>query len=64
MPKMKSNRSAKKRFRMTKNGIIKRGCQNRIKHLTKKSSKRKMRLGKGGVVADAIAPAIAIAIKD
>ena len=62
MPKMKSNRSAKKRFKVTKNGVIKRGCQNRIKHLTKKSAKKKMQLGKGSVVSNADAPAIARAI--
>jgi len=64
MPKMKSNRSAKKRFSINKNGVIKRGCQNKAKHLTKKSAKRKMRLGKGSVVAKADAPAVARAIQD
>ena len=64
MPKMKTNRSARKRYKINKNGVIKRGCQNNAKHLTKKSAKRKMRLGKGSTVSKADAPAIARAIKD
>ena len=63
MPKMKSKSSAKKRFRMNKNGVIKRGCQYRSHIMTKKSSKRKMRLRAGDTVSKADQPRIAKAIK-
>ena len=45
MPKLKTNKSAAKRFRMTKSGKIKKRTAGRIHILTKKSrkSKRKMR---------------------
>jgi len=58
MPKMKSNSSVKKRFRITKNGIIKRGCQNAGHKMTNKSSKRKMRLRSGEQVSKADASKI------
>ncbi|MCL2540557.1 MAG: 50S ribosomal protein L35 [Firmicutes bacterium] len=64
MPKMKSNKAARKRFKINKNGVIKRSCQNGAKHLTRKSAKRKMRLKSGDVVSKADAPAIARAIRD
>jgi large subunit ribosomal protein L35 len=41
MPKMKSNRGAMKRFRVTGKGAVKRRKANRNHILTKKSSKRK-----------------------
>jgi large subunit ribosomal protein L35 len=44
MPKMKSNSGAKKRFRVKKNGSIKRGSAFRSHILTKKSQKRKVSL--------------------
>lgn len=44
MPKIKSNSSAKKRFRLTASGKIKRGKSHRSHILTKKSSKRKRHL--------------------
>ena len=47
MPKMKSHSGAKKRFRTTKNGKIKRAQQGKNHILTKKSSKRKMGLRQG-----------------
>ncbi len=46
MPKIKSNSSAKKRFRFTATGKIKRGSKNRRHLLTCKSTKRKRRLRK------------------
>jgi len=58
MPKMKSNSSVKKRFRISKNGIIKRGCQMKGHKMTNKSSKRKMRLRSGEQVSKADAPRI------
>lgn len=50
MPKLKSHRGAKKRFKLTKKGKIKR-CKAFTSHLkSKKSSKRKKRLRQGDVV--------------
>lgn len=53
MPKMKTNRGAVKRFKVTKNGKVKyrRGYRNHI--LTKKSSKRKRHLRKDGYLSEA-----------
>ncbi|RXJ97689.1 50S ribosomal protein L35 [Arcobacter sp. CECT 8986] len=44
MPKMKSNSGALKRFKVKKNGSIKRGSAFRSHILTKKSQKRKRNL--------------------
>ncbi len=47
MPKMKTHSGAKKRFKLTKTGKIKRGHAYRSHILTKKSTKRKRGLRKG-----------------
>ena len=44
MPKMKSCKSATKRFRVTGSGRVKRGQSHRSHILTKKSTKRKRQL--------------------
>jgi large subunit ribosomal protein L35 len=44
MPKQKTHSGAKKRFRVTKNGKVLHGRQNRNHLLEKKSSQRKRRL--------------------
>ncbi len=44
MPKMKTNRGAAKRFKVKKNGKIKRAKANKRHILTKKSQKRKRQL--------------------
>ncbi len=44
MPKMRSHSGAKKRFRVTGSGKIKRGQQGKSHILTKKSRKRKVAL--------------------
>ncbi|MCL2861299.1 MAG: 50S ribosomal protein L35 [Firmicutes bacterium] len=44
MPKMKSHSGAKKRFRLTGSGKIKRGQQGKSHILNKKSRKRKVSL--------------------
>ncbi len=41
MPKIKTHSGAKKRFKLTKNGKVKRGSAYRSHILTKKSTKRK-----------------------
>lgn len=50
MPKMKSHSGAKKRFRLTAGGLIKRAKQNKNHILNKKSTKRKRGLRQGGYV--------------
>lgn len=53
MPKMKTNRSAAKRFVSNGSGKFKRRRQNLRHILTKKNAKRKRRLGQGVMVDDA-----------
>lgn len=50
MPKMKTKSSAKKRFTVTGSGKIKRKHAFKRHILTKKSTKRKARLTKAGLV--------------
>ncbi len=58
MPKMKSNRGAAKRFRVTASGKIKRHSSHHSHILTKKSSKRKRNLRKESLVSEADAPRV------
>jgi len=53
MPKLKTRKGARKRFRLTKKGKIKRarGCKGHI--LTKKARKRKRKLKQSGLVSSA-----------
>ncbi len=53
MPKMKSNSGAKKRFKVTGSGKVKRKKAFKRHILTKKSSKTKRQLGQSTLVADA-----------
>ena len=53
MPKQKTNSSAKKRFKLTATGKIKRKHAFKSHILTKKSKKRKAKLTKSGLVSDA-----------
>ncbi len=50
MPKMKTNSSAKKRFKLTGTGKVKRAHAFLNHILTKKSKNRKKRLGKSALV--------------
>ena len=50
MPKMKTHRGAAKRFKIKKNGTIKRGSAFRSHILTKKSQKRKRNLRAAHIV--------------
>lgn len=52
MPKLKTNRSAKKRLRVTKSGKIKHFKASKSHLLTGKSGKRKRQLAKAGYVSD------------
>jgi len=53
MPKMKSCKSASKRFKRTGSGRVKRGQSHRSHILTKKSTKRKRQLRSPLAVHDA-----------
>jgi large subunit ribosomal protein L35 len=53
MPKMKTNRSAAKRFKRTGSGKIKRNKAYHSHILTKKSPKRKRNLRKSDVISSA-----------
>jgi large subunit ribosomal protein L35 len=50
MPKMKSHRGARKRFKITASGKVKRYKAFKSHILTKKSSKRKRHLRKGTLI--------------
>ncbi|WBL21705.1 MULTISPECIES: 50S ribosomal protein L35 [unclassified Zunongwangia] len=53
MPKMKTKSSAKKRFKLTGSGKIKRKHAFKSHILTKKSKKRKLKLTHSTLVSDA-----------
>ncbi|MCX6833945.1 MAG: 50S ribosomal protein L35 [candidate division Zixibacteria bacterium] len=53
MPKMKSKRGAAKRFKRTSTGKVKRHHNFKDHILTKKSTKRKRKLRKAGLVSHA-----------
>lgn len=53
MPKMKSHSGAKKRFRLTGTGLVKRAQQGKNHILTKKTRKRKDALRQGAYMASA-----------
>lgn len=50
MPKIKTNRSAAKRFKVTGTGRLVRKCSHMSHILTKKTSKRKRALRQAGLV--------------
>ncbi|MBL7812240.1 MAG: 50S ribosomal protein L35 [Bacteroidetes bacterium] len=52
MPKMKTNSSAKKRFKVTGTGKVTRAKAFKNHILTKKATKRKRHLGHDGIVSD------------
>jgi large subunit ribosomal protein L35 len=52
MPKMKTRKSAAKRYKLTGNGKIKYKKQGLRHILTKKSSKRKRNLRKNGILSE------------
>jgi len=58
MPKMKTRSSAKKRFRVTASGKVKRATAYRSHILTSKSTKRKRKLRKGHYVSRQDTPAV------
>ena len=62
MPKMKSNRGASKRFKLTGSGKVKRNKAYASHILTKKSRKRKRNLKKSGIATAADTKRIKIMI--
>ena len=58
MPKMKTHSGAKKRFKVTAKGKVRARHAMRSHILTKKSAKRKRRLGRPLIVDDADAPRV------
>ena len=58
MPKMKSHSGAKKRFTVTKSGLLKRTHANKNHILNKKSTKRKRSLRKSAYVSPENAQAV------
>jgi large subunit ribosomal protein L35 len=58
MPKMKTKSSAKKRFRVTASGRVKRATAYRSHILTSKTTKRKRKLRKGHYVSRQDTPAV------
>ena len=58
MPKMKTSRSAAKRFSATGSGKFRRRRQNLRHILTKKDAQRRARLGKGALVDSANVKAV------
>ncbi len=53
MPKMKTRKSASKRYKITKNGKVKYKKQGLRHILSKKSTKRKRKLRKTGILSPA-----------
>ena len=53
MPKMKTKKSASKRFRVTRNGKVMYKKMGMRKKLSKKSSRRKRDLNRAGVLSSA-----------
>ena len=58
MPKMKTNRAAAKRYRITGNGLIKRAKAYKSHILTKKSTKRKRNLRRPDYVDQTVAKTV------
>ena len=63
MPKLKTNRGAKKRFRVTASGKFKRAASGHNHILTKKSPKRCRRLSKVKFVSERDAKAVALMLR-
>lgn len=62
MPKIKTHSGAKKRFKLTKNGKVKRACAFKSHILTKKDTKRTRRLRQGAMADQTNVKAIKLLI--
>ncbi len=58
MPKLKTHRGAKKRFKLTASGKIKRGHSHARHILTKKTTKRKRKLDQSDLVSKSDLPKV------
>ena len=58
MPKVKTNSAAKKRFKKTGGGKIKRACSLRRHIMTKKTRKRKRDLRQGSYISEVDMPRV------
>lgn len=58
MPKLKTHRGAKKRFKLTASGKIKRGHSHARHILTKKTTKRKRKLDQSDLVSRSDLPKV------
>ena len=58
MPKLKTHSGAKKRFSLTKNGLVKRAHANKRHILNKKTTKRKRGLRQAAYADSTTAPTI------
>ena len=58
MPKLKTNKAAAKRFKLTAKGKVKKNSPFASHILTKKSSKRKRHLRNSQILADVDAPKV------
>ncbi|MDX9702466.1 MAG: 50S ribosomal protein L35 [Candidatus Auribacterota bacterium] len=58
MPKLKTNKAASKRFKLTANGKVKKNSAFASHILTKKSSKRKRQLRNSEVLAEVDVPKV------
>jgi large subunit ribosomal protein L35 len=58
MPKIKTNRTAAKKFSINKKGTIKRGGAHHSHNTAKKAPKRRRNLGKNKLVAATDAPSV------
>jgi len=62
VPKLKTHRGAAKRFKLTSKGKVKRGHSLANHILTKKTTKRKRKLRKSGLVSPAFEKAVRLMI--
>lgn len=58
MPKLKTHRGAKKRFKLTASGKIKRGHSHARHIMTKKTTKRKRKLDQSDLVSKSDLPKV------
>ena len=58
MPKIKTHSGAKKRFKLTKTGKVKRAHAFKSHILNKKTTKRKRNLRKGAILSASMTPAV------
>ena len=63
MPKQKTHKGIKKRFKLTASGKVKHRKANRVHRMSKKTGKRKRQLRQDGVIEGTMAVAIVDALR-